>query len=68
MIGALYSNIFNGNYLDHDVLMYLQGGLSTRDEMCLSFLVYYPRTSLTVCQSFPTVGAFVPFVTNYVPQ
>lgn len=27
------------------------GGLSSREEMCLSFLMYYPRISLTSCQS-----------------
>ncbi|KAK3762286.1 hypothetical protein RRG08_037936 [Elysia crispata] len=27
------------------------GGLSTREEMCLSFVMYYPRIDLTVCES-----------------
>lgn len=44
------------------------GGLATTDEMCLSFLVYYPRTGLTVCQSTPILEAFGPFVTNFVPE
>ncbi|CAG7786067.1 unnamed protein product, partial [Allacma fusca] len=35
------------------------GGLSTRHEMCLAFLMYYPRvTSLNVCGSrFGNLGA-----------
>lgn len=30
---------------------HLQGGLSTRDEMCLSFLFYYPRVSYSYCDT-----------------
>ncbi|KAL3871756.1 hypothetical protein ACJMK2_039734 [Sinanodonta woodiana] len=30
------------------------GGLSTRDEMCLSFLLYYPKVALKQCVSSPT--------------
>lgn len=29
------------------------GGLSTQEEMCLSFIAYYPRMPLELCQSFP---------------
>ncbi|XP_078510093.1 DBH-like monooxygenase protein 2 [Lissotriton helveticus] len=29
------------------------GGLSTTDEMCLAFLVYYPRNDIALCLSFP---------------
>ncbi|XP_028653745.2 DBH-like monooxygenase protein 1 homolog [Erpetoichthys calabaricus] len=29
------------------------GGLSTRDEMCLSYLLYYPRIDLSRCESLP---------------
>ena len=31
------------------------GGLSTRDEMCLVFILYYPRTSLADCRSLPAL-------------
>ncbi|KAK3586449.1 hypothetical protein CHS0354_001831 [Potamilus streckersoni] len=31
-----------------------RGGLSTRDEMCLSFLLYYPKVALNQCVSSPT--------------
>lgn len=31
----------------------LQGGLATTDEMCLSFIVYYPRMAVESCQSAP---------------
>ncbi|KAL3871750.1 hypothetical protein ACJMK2_039728 [Sinanodonta woodiana] len=30
------------------------GGLSTRDEMCLSFIIYYPKVALKQCVSSPT--------------
>ena len=29
------------------------GGLTTQEEMCLSFVMYYPRSPLTVCRSVP---------------
>lgn len=31
------------------------GGLSTRDEMCLVFILYYPRSSLADCRSLPAL-------------
>ena len=31
------------------------GGLSTRDEMCLAFILYYPRSSLADCRSLPAL-------------
>ena len=27
----------------------LKGGLATRDEMCLSFVMYYPKVNLSQC-------------------
>ncbi|KAK3088535.1 hypothetical protein FSP39_020262 [Pinctada imbricata] len=32
---------------------HFKGGLSTRDEMCLSFLYYYPRMDVEMCESLP---------------
>ena len=32
-----------------------QGGESTRQEMCLSFLAYYPRTPMSACYSSPII-------------
>ena len=32
---------------------FMQGGESTREEMCQALLYYYPRTELTNCGSFP---------------
>ena len=29
------------------------GGLSTREEMCLGFVLYYPRQQLADCRSLP---------------
>ena len=49
----------------------LQGGISTRDEMCLSFLVYYPRVEMSLGLSTITQEAFIeyletlPLVTNF---
>ncbi|KAL1497332.1 hypothetical protein ABEB36_008314 [Hypothenemus hampei] len=34
------------------------GGYSTREEMCLSFVLYYPRTDLAGCYSIPPVKYF----------
>ncbi|KAH1015716.1 hypothetical protein HUJ04_007058 [Dendroctonus ponderosae] len=34
------------------------GGYSTREEMCLSFVMYYPRTELSGCYSIPPVKYF----------
>lgn len=31
------------------------GGLSTREEMCLGFILYYPRTPLADCRSLPSL-------------
>ena len=45
----------------------MKGGESTRDEMCLSFPVYYPRTALSACYSTPTIESFFPFVTEFIP-
>lgn len=32
---------------------YLKGGLSTRREMCESFIIYYPKSTLIDCRSQP---------------
>jgi hypothetical protein len=37
----------------------LQGGLATTNEMCLTFLLYYPAIPLTACVSVPTYNKFV---------
>ncbi len=31
------------------------GGLSTREEMCLAFILYYPRSALADCRSLPAL-------------
>ncbi|XP_040570289.1 DBH-like monooxygenase protein 1 isoform X3 [Lepeophtheirus salmonis] len=31
------------------------GGLSTREEMCIAFILYYPRAPLADCRSLPTL-------------
>ncbi|XP_048106553.1 DBH-like monooxygenase protein 1 homolog [Alosa alosa] len=38
------------------------GGLSTRDEMCLSYLLYYPRINLARCESLPEIDRQLKFI------
>ncbi|KAK9956423.1 hypothetical protein ABG768_014158 [Culter alburnus] len=38
------------------------GGLSTRDEMCLSYLLYYPRVNLARCESLPEITGQLRFI------
>ncbi|XP_036418630.1 LOW QUALITY PROTEIN: DBH-like monooxygenase protein 1 homolog [Colossoma macropomum] len=38
------------------------GGLSTRDEMCLSYLLYYPRINLARCESLPEITGQLKFI------
>ncbi|XP_030638796.1 DBH-like monooxygenase protein 1 homolog [Chanos chanos] len=38
------------------------GGLSTRDEMCLSYLLYYPRVNLARCESLPDISGQLKFI------
>ena len=36
-----------------------QGGYSTRREMCMAFVTYFPRSPLSGCSSQPHVGDFL---------
>uniref|UniRef100_A0A674C1V8 Monooxygenase, DBH-like 1 n=1 Tax=Salmo trutta TaxID=8032 RepID=A0A674C1V8_SALTR len=38
------------------------GGLTTRDEMCLSYLLYYPRVNLARCESLPEINGQLKFI------
>ncbi|XP_023665921.2 DBH-like monooxygenase protein 1 homolog [Paramormyrops kingsleyae] len=38
------------------------GGLSTRDEMCLSYMLYYPRINLARCESLPEISGQLKFI------
>ncbi|XP_007233530.3 DBH-like monooxygenase protein 1 homolog [Astyanax mexicanus] len=38
------------------------GGLSTRNEMCLSYLLYYPRVNLARCESLPEIRGQLKFI------
>ncbi|KAJ8385923.1 hypothetical protein AAFF_G00178850 [Aldrovandia affinis] len=38
------------------------GGLSTRNEMCLSYLLYYPRINLARCESLPEINGQLKFI------
>ncbi|KAG9347462.1 hypothetical protein JZ751_005029 [Albula glossodonta] len=48
-------------YLKEERLV-LPGGLSTRDEMCLSYLLYYPRINLARCESLPEITGQLKFI------
>lgn len=37
---------------------YLQGGFSTKQEMCLAYITYYPKVSLSACQSMNPIKFF----------
>ncbi len=34
--------------------MCLQGGMTTRNEMCYAYVLYYPVLDVTWCLSYPT--------------
>ncbi|XP_072265021.1 DBH-like monooxygenase protein 1 [Pyxicephalus adspersus] len=38
------------------------GGLSARDEMCLSYLIYYPKINLARCESIPEINEQLQFI------
>ena len=43
-----------------------QGGESTRDEMCQTLLIYYPKADLTTCGTYPdTASAYRPFLRKH---
>jgi len=35
------------------------GGLSTREETCLAYLLYWPRVDLSLCYSLPSLGTIL---------
>ena len=49
----------------------MQGGESTREEMCLTFLLYYPQVDLSLCISRPPFQSsrfeiYVPFAQEHI--
>lgn len=44
----------------------LQGGESTQQEMCLSFLMYYPASDISLCSSQTTASAYINFAKQYI--
>ena len=42
--------------------LFFQGGLASTDEMCLIFLMYYPKISLATCQSSPPFTQLTKFM------
>jgi len=55
------------NYSTVNRALTTSGGIATTDEMCLSYLVYYPRTNLTDCESqYPMTPLFTAFATSLI--
>ncbi|OCT80150.1 hypothetical protein XELAEV_18026964mg [Xenopus laevis] len=54
------------NCLQHRVSGVLIGGLSTRDEMCLSFLLCYPKINLARCESIPEIQQQLQFIGKFI--
>ena len=50
---------------DGYIVLFLQGGLSTSDEMCLSFFFYYPRLKFTAGLSHIDDNVFYSFLGNF---
>uniref|UniRef100_A0A8C0AHG0 DOMON domain-containing protein n=1 Tax=Bos mutus grunniens TaxID=30521 RepID=A0A8C0AHG0_BOSMU len=61
-----YDDDFDFNFQEFQYLKeeqtILPGGLSTRNEMCLSYLLYYPRINLTRCASIPDIMEQLQFI------
>jgi hypothetical protein len=58
------------HYLNIQHAFIMQGGVSTSEEMCLAFPVYYPRSpdrNLDKCVSYPGDSAFTNFTDKYYP-
>jgi len=51
------------------MLLYMQGGEGTREEMCFAFVNYYPRmeSDLAFCGSIPDAAGYVPFIRDEIP-
>ncbi|XP_065112794.1 DBH-like monooxygenase protein 1 homolog [Paramisgurnus dabryanus] len=49
-------------YSTKDRMNMTWGGLSARDEMCLSYLLYYPRVNLARCESLPEITGQLKFI------
>ena len=60
---ATYQNLQSQNTLP-DNFFILQGGLATQQEMCLSYLMYYPATPLVTCMSAVLPGSLVQVAEN----
>ncbi|XP_037076217.1 DBH-like monooxygenase protein 1 homolog [Pollicipes pollicipes] len=51
--------ILECGYNTEDRTNVTMGGFSTRNEMCLAFVTYYPRTALHSCPSYPNMGHYL---------
>ena len=41
----------NHIYVNYNINVFTQDGLATVNEMCVSYLYYYPRHNLTICHT-----------------
>ena len=48
------------------ILLYTQGGESTRDEMCFTFLLYYPQVDLNICVSQSSRSSYETFAQQHI--
>ncbi|MBN3307113.1 MOXD1 protein, partial [Amia calva] len=62
LILPVYNLITECKYNTRDRKNMTWGGLSTRDEMCLSYLLYYPRINLSRCESLPEITGQLTFI------
>ena len=65
-----YHCLHHANILDNapmNTCFCTQGGEGTREEMCLTFLAYYPQINAGACGSLPRIpDAYAPFASQHV--
>ena len=49
------------------IIYHPQGGESTAEEMCLSFIYYYPAAPIIYCLSSPNTNQYLDWFTKYAP-
>jgi len=65
MIPRIYPLLF---YIcSKDVCIQFQGGESTREEMCLAFITYYPATPISICSSVTNLASYYQWLADFVP-
>ncbi|ESO82138.1 hypothetical protein LOTGIDRAFT_135247 [Lottia gigantea] len=52
-------------YKSDDIDRMTFGGLSTREEMCIGFLMYYPKVEMGICASLPQYNQYIDIHTHH---